>query len=140
MIIRAERVSISEVRLYFSFDQQVIDIIRTIPGRRWNKDLRCWIVAHSSLRLLSDTLVSLGHRVIVSGPSDQREYERTKREREARDNDWADQLLGRCSAELSEKVFKALTRVLHPDAGGDNTLMRDLNVARDRLLSENVRR
>jgi hypothetical protein len=38
----------------------------------------------------------------------------------------------RCLPErLREPVYKALVRVLHPDAGGDIKLMQELNAARD---------
>jgi hypothetical protein len=35
--------------------------------------------------------------------------------------------------ERHEPVFKALTKILHPDAGGDGRLQQQLNDARDQL-------
>lgn len=47
--------------------------------------------------------------------------------------DWAEQLLRAVGPERVDAVFKALTRVLHPDVKtGDETLMKALNNARDR--------
>jgi len=45
---------------------------------------------------------------------------------------WADALLTAAGPELAPRVFKALAAVLHPDTGGDTTLMQQLNAARDR--------
>ena len=45
---------------------------------------------------------------------------------------WADVLLARCpTAELREKVYKNLAKVLHADLGGDGALMQELNDARN---------
>lgn len=46
-------------------------------------------------------------------------------------DDWAVQLLSGCDPALSTKVFRALARTLHPDTGGNATLMQQLNAARD---------
>jgi hypothetical protein len=45
---------------------------------------------------------------------------------------WADDLLDAAGPELGATIYKALSRVLHPDAGGSTELMQHLNRARDR--------
>ncbi|HWT48540.1 MAG TPA: hypothetical protein VN255_08180, partial [Mycobacterium sp.] len=46
---------------------------------------------------------------------------------------WAKILFRRVGRERREPVFRALTRVLHPDVGGDHHLMQELNAAREEL-------
>jgi hypothetical protein len=50
---------------------------------------------------------------------------------------WAHALLRRVGPLRREPVFRALTRILHPDnpATGDAVLQRELNTARDQLAS-----
>ncbi|WP_329414602.1 hypothetical protein OG563_18045 [Nocardia vinacea] len=49
-------------------------------------------------------------------------------------NGWAEMLFAAVGPALSESVFKALTKCLHPDvSGADRTLQQQLNAARDRM-------
>lgn len=151
----------AEARIYFPYDQAIIDAVKTIPGRRYvdgGPNGKFWSVPTFQAEAARDLLTSMGHTVLYDGTSASptsdatmgrlraemtalqvrnrqlvQENQRLKREAEAKQGDWATSLLRRCPPELEEKVFRALTRVLHPDTGGDNDLMRDLNVARDRL-------
>ncbi len=45
---------------------------------------------------------------------------------------WADELLKACGPELAPKVFKQLSKALHPDMGGNLILMQELNAANQR--------
>lgn len=45
---------------------------------------------------------------------------------------WADEFFERLPEELRDRAFRALTRLLHPDRGGDEAMMRDLLDARER--------
>lgn len=65
----------------------------------------------------------------------QQELIRQRNETSARRSSWAEDLLRKLDPEVAEKAYKRLASVLHPDVGGDNDLMRDLNVAHD-LLGE----
>lgn len=48
-------------------------------------------------------------------------------------NGWAEILFAAVGPALSESVFKALTKCLHPDvSGADRTLQQQLNAARDK--------
>jgi hypothetical protein len=57
---------------------------------------------------------------------------------EAADRSWAVVLMEAVGPQRREAVFRALTRVLHPDVtGGDNTLQQQqLNEARDAFNTE----
>jgi hypothetical protein len=46
---------------------------------------------------------------------------------------WPATLLAETPPEWRGRVYRALARTLHPDAGGDNALAAALNDARDRL-------
>ncbi len=48
---------------------------------------------------------------------------------------WADQVLAAVGTEREDRTFRALARVLHPDTGGDERLMRELLAARERRNS-----
>jgi len=48
---------------------------------------------------------------------------------------WAEQLFAAVGPDRAESVFKALTRVLHPDVGGDTELMKELNAAREKVAA-----
>ncbi len=34
--------------LYFPYDQELIDLVRTIPGARWNRPLKCWHISYAA--------------------------------------------------------------------------------------------
>ena len=36
------------IKLIFSYNKEMIDDIRTIPGRRWSKTLNCWHIPHKN--------------------------------------------------------------------------------------------
>ncbi|WP_433758014.1 hypothetical protein [Nocardia sp. CA-135398] len=51
-------------------------------------------------------------------------------------NSWAEMLFAAVGPALSESVFRALTKCLHPDvSGADRTLQQQLNAARERRRS-----
>jgi hypothetical protein len=58
---------------------------------------------------------------------------RRRNEQSAQRSSWAENLLVKLSPDQAEKAYRKLALVLHPDVGGDNDLMRDLNVAFDLL-------
>ncbi|HZN75693.1 MAG TPA: hypothetical protein VFC00_29020 [Micromonosporaceae bacterium] len=149
--------------VFSPYDPDRIEVIKTVPGRRWDKTGRFWEIPTAQVPALKLSLETNGDKVVIVGlvsdpPPRQRasddsevrrlraekqrleqesgrlrqEVQRLRNEAAARGHSWAGQLLDQCPPALAEKVFKALTRVLHPDAGGDNDLQRDLNVARDR--------
>ncbi len=39
------------VKLYFKYNRDVIAIIKSLPGRRWNKESRYWYLHHKHFDL-----------------------------------------------------------------------------------------
>jgi hypothetical protein len=111
------------------------EIVKSFPGRRWDPDAKCWIVLCSQVWELADALRVAGSPPFVTGPNGQpyRRHERAGRTQPRHPREgWADLLLDTVGADRVEKVFKALSKVLHPDVGGDAQLMRELLAARER--------
>lgn len=63
----------------------------------------------------------------------QQEVIRLKNQTAASNRTWAEELFAKLSPEQTDKAYKALSRLLHPDVGGDTELMKVLNVARDSM-------
>lgn len=148
-------------KIYFDYDKAIVDAVKTIPGRGYvdaGAGGKYWRVPRQQADAARNLLASLGHNVIVvseHAATDEpltvtrlrneaamlrarihillQEVQRLRQEKAAHDANWAESLLSKCPPELGDRVFRALTKALHPDTGGDTVLMRDLNVARDRL-------
>lgn len=154
-------------KVYSSYDPGRVDIIKSIPGRRWDKDGKFWEIPTGQVPSLKVALEAIGDAIVISGQAEQpprsddgevrrlrEENQRLQRDKQrieqqiirmrneaaaANGRNWAEQLLGACDPDLADKVFKRLTAVLHPDAGGHDELMKQLNVARDLLNARSYR-
>lgn len=121
-----------EARVYTPYELR--EVVKSFPGRRWDPEGKCWIVARAQVWELADALRVAGTRPYITEPNGQpyghgdgaRSEPRRPRE------DWAVLLLDTVGPDRAERVFKALSKVLHPDVGGDHQLMRELVAARDR--------
>lgn len=140
------------------YDPARIDIIKTVPGRSWNKDRKTWSIPANWVAHLKAALEDHGDKVTVIGQPDpgpaadanprgahaatiarlerekqrlQQEIIRLKNAQATASQNWAEVLLSKLTPEQADKAHKALTRVLHPDVGGNTELMQQLNVARD---------
>lgn len=163
-LVRIE-IAESTAEVYSPYGPERLEVIKSIPGRRWDKDGRFWEIPTTRVPSLKAALEAIGDSVVIAGSGErpppqhdagagdaelrrleaanrvlerekqhlEQQVVRMRNEAAASDHNWAEQLLGKLSPEQSDKAYKALTKVLHPDAGGDNNLMRDLNVARDSM-------
>lgn len=107
------------------------DVVKCFPGRRWNPALKCWLIGSSFGEAMAEALRAAGCTVVVT--------RRGGAERGAADDDqhvvgagWADALFAAVGPGRADAVYRALSRVLHPDHGGDPQLQQALNTARDR--------
>jgi hypothetical protein len=116
----------------FRYDASVVQLIKsTLPGyaRAWSAHTRCWFIDPDWSHVLAAELRRHGHTVTgVDQPPP----------RHAGDADWAKTLFRRVGPARHGPIFKALSRVLHPDVAitGDTALMRELIDARNELLTE----
>jgi hypothetical protein len=119
----------------FRYDAAVIELLKAaVPGhaRSWNPATKEWTVRATHAEQLAKALRATGHQVIGIGPP------RTDPPPRAGGPildtaQWARILFRRVGPNRREPVFRALTRILHPDVGGDHRLMQELNVAREEL-------
>jgi hypothetical protein len=107
----------------FAYHPAAVGLIKqTVPGyaRSWGPHRRVWIVDPAWAHILADTLRCYGHTVVgLDAP----------RQTHAGDADWARALFRRVGPSRAGPVFRSLSRILHPDAGGDTQLQRELNAA-----------
>lgn len=54
------------VSLRFPYTPEVIDLLKTIPGWRWNKGARVWAGPENALPILANALGAWGHRLSVA--------------------------------------------------------------------------
>lgn len=116
----------------FAYNADLVDLIKfTVPAgaRSWDPAAKAWTVDAPFADILTPRFRALGHHVEDHGrpnPPPPR--------RPAPPTTWAEQLLTAVGPTRQEAVFRALTRVLHPDtATGDTALMQQLNNARAQL-------
>jgi hypothetical protein len=118
------------------------EIVKTIPGRKWDPVGKCWTVPLPFVPDLADALRAAGSTVHVTKP-DGTPWASGRTGEGRRDTpaaDWAEQLLRAVGPDRAERVHRALVRVLHPDAeGGSTELMAALNRARDRVAVRGAR-
>ena len=109
--------------LRFAYDPTLVSIVKTVPSyaRSWQPTSKVWIIDRPYAVQLAADFARMGH--IVTGIE-------TSRQREVPDDDWAKLLFRRVGSGKTDIVYRALSRVLHPDVGGDTQLMQELNDAR----------
>ena len=110
------------------------EIIKSLPNRRWDKLGKCWIIPVRHADLCGNALRAAGCEVFLTRP-DGTPWTSGRPDAGHRSTpgpDWAEGLLDAVGPQRIDKVYRALSRVLHPDAGGDMQLMQQLNIARDK--------
>lgn len=110
------------------------ELVKTFPKRRWLPDSRAWRIGVTFVDDCADALRAAGCEVFVTRPdgSTWTSGRPGTGHRSTPAEDWAGRLLDAVGPDRAEAVFRALTRVLHPDTGsGDTVLMQQLNTARD---------
>ena len=118
----------------FAYDPELVDLLKAaVPARSrsWDPQLRQWTVRAELVEHFASVLRATGHQVIGLEPPAAGTRTGT--------DQWARLLLHRVGPTRREPVFRALSRVLHPDnaATGDTTLQRELNLAREQLTEGN---
>lgn len=109
----------------FRYDPDAVDLIRQVPGRRWDADERVWWIRAALIGMTAQVFTAAGHDVLVDGrpwtpPTT------SSGSHKATGSPW-NALFRTLPDRLRQPTYKALARVLHPDAGGDGRLMQELN-------------
>lgn len=116
---------------YIASPFEAKDLIKELPVRRWDKERRRWVVPETDVNVAAAKLRANGYTVEIIG-----QQEKTKEEpkagRRGQAQTWADQLYTELPERFHSPVHAALTKILHPDIGGDLEHMQQLNIARDR--------
>lgn len=112
-----------EATITCAYDPDVVDTIKRLPAphRSWDRDRRVWLIREGYVSALASWLRADGHDVTVGAG-----------EADPLPENWGDALFEAVGDGLIEPVYRALSRILHPDIGGDTQLMQELNAARDR--------
>lgn len=105
----------------------------TVPGheRKWDPVAKLWTVDHLWRREV-ENLCRIFYGAVEVIDKQSRRYETPRTPLKAGTGDWAAQLFASTPKELHEKIYRALSRVLHPDVGGDTEAMKALNIANDK--------
>jgi hypothetical protein len=108
----------------FAYDETCLKIIKSAPVHRWDRDTKTWTTETAWVELLCKRFTDAGFAVAVDGelwtPPDPKTLAAP-----------IQGLFDALPARLRPLVFKALARILHPDAGGDLELMKQLNKVND---------
>lgn len=123
----------------FQYVAEIVEIVKSVPPqhRAYNPDKREWWVSGFAAPRLVDELNRCGFvNVIgyVSGQDRSSGYRRPPpRETNPSQSDWAGSLFAAVGPARQDAVFRALTKILHPDnpTTGDAELMKALLAARD---------
>ena len=113
----------------FPFDRAVITAVKGVPTARWNPTNKVWTVLPDMAVALRVALRGWDDDVLWLG-IDRPDFPSAKPG--AATGDWATNLFAAVGPSRADTVFRALARVLHPDAPtGDGALMRELLEARE---------
>ncbi len=110
----------------FTYDPMVVEMLKlTVPSysRTWSKPRREWLIETMYGKPLADALGRLGCTVIgLDDPPAQRQHGTDPAE-------WARAVFRRVGPSRASATYKLLSRVCHPDHGGDHQLQLELNAA-----------
>ncbi|MGO8772062.1 MAG: hypothetical protein ACLQIK_08380 [Mycobacterium sp.] len=111
----------------FAYDPTIVELLKAmVPSfvRSWNPQRREWMILEPVYATqFADTLRRLGHPVIgIDDPPAQRQHATDPA-------GWARAVFTRVGAGRAPLAYKLLSRLCHPDHGGDHQLQVELNQA-----------
>ena len=111
----------------FTYDPDAVDAIKMLPGfaRRWEPAQKYWKVDASFVNEAANQLKRLGYSI--------RGVESAKPG--TKQQNWAELLFKRVGPDRTDSVYRALSRILHPDNAttGDKAMQQELNDAKSKL-------
>lgn len=120
----------------FTYNPTLVELIKSmVPhySRSWDPAAKQWTIDAIYAPALAAAMRRFGHTVIGIETRDRAR----DRQHDHRD-DWARILFARVGHHRIDPVFRALTKILHPDnpATGDTALQRELIAARTELQNQ----
>ena len=104
----------------FTYDVRAVEIIKSIPGRRYDPRRKRWTIDVTTVRHAVERFTNAGFTVTA----DKASHATTSPNTNA-----IGALFEKLPPRLRTDAYKSLARVLHPDVGGDTVLMQQLNDA-----------
>jgi hypothetical protein len=106
----------------FNYDAELVRIMKSVPVHRWDSEQKQWTTESSWVELLAKRFTEKGFSVAIDGelwrPPDPKVLAPP-----------LEAFFKALPVHLRVPAYKALVRVLHPDTGGDNEWMQQLNKA-----------
>ena len=123
-----------QAKAYVPYDLK--EIVKSFPGKRWDSVGKHWSIPLEFVQPLAEALRAAGCEVFITRPDGTpwRSGKSSHGTRATPAADWADSMFAAVGPDRAEVSFKALAKALHPDVGGDNTLMQQLIAARERAV------
>ncbi|MGO9354807.1 MAG: hypothetical protein ACLP3C_29705 [Mycobacterium sp.] len=117
----------------FTYSAEIVELLKaSVPSflRSWNSDRREWLILEPVYATqFADTLRRLGHTIVgIDDPP--------RRQHTTDPADWAKAVFRRVGPTRAPIAYKLLSRLCHPDHGGDHQLQVELNQAFGELSTE----
>lgn len=103
-------------------------LLKRLPGARWDRGRQAWVMPSVGLATVEYLLSGWPGGLTVTRDA-------PLPPRHSLSVSWADAMFAAVPDRLHKPAFRALSRVLHPDADGDHAAMSALSAARDRLVT-----
>ena len=117
----------------FTYDPTVVEMLKLVVpshARTWSKPRREWLIEIVYGKPLADALGRLGATVIgLDDPQPQRQHTTDPA-------GWARAVFQRVGPTRAPLAYRLLSRLCHPDHGGDHQLQVELNQAYAELPTE----
>jgi hypothetical protein len=114
----------------FPYDAEAVEIVKSVPMRRYHAEpVKYWSIPTSEWRVAATRFYFAGFDVVVN---DDPFTPAAVAPGPARGESPFVALFDLLPEHLRDGAYRALARVLHPDAGGDTRLMQELNRAAGR--------
>ena len=114
------------MQVFFPYDADLVETLKALipsSARRWDPTEKSWWVLEAFRFQLQELLQDYGLDVAL----------RTNRRPSVNAGAPLEALFQAIPANLRNKVYRQLAVALHPESGGTNELMKELNVAFDKF-------
>lgn len=110
-------------RVYSPYEYRAV--LKAVPGRTWDPAEKCWRIPTDLVDSVARRLRARGCRVTVDESATPQ-----------KPRGWAREMFAAVGPQRAQTVYRALSRVLHPDQGGSTELQQELNRAYEGATTE----